>query len=110
MLVEVLIPITFFAAIFGILYVYFTTRNKERLAMIEKGADPSIFASPKRKLGRKIGLLAIGGAIGLLVGQSLVVYGGVQEEIAIISMVLLFAGSSLVIEHFLEKKDSDSNS
>jgi len=33
---EILIPITMFAAIFGIFYVFLTTRNKERLSMIEK--------------------------------------------------------------------------
>ena len=44
---EILIPITMFAAIFGIVYLYFSTRNKERLALIEKGADASIFVKGK---------------------------------------------------------------
>lgn len=39
----ILIPISFFLAIFGIFYLYLSTRNKERLALIEKGADASIF-------------------------------------------------------------------
>ncbi len=38
---EILIPIVFFGAIFGIFYLYITARNKERLSMIEKGADAS---------------------------------------------------------------------
>lgn len=40
---EILIPISLFAAIFGMVYLYLSTRNKERLALIEKGADASIF-------------------------------------------------------------------
>ena len=40
---EVLIPISFFLAVFGIIYLFLSTRNKERLALIEKGADASIF-------------------------------------------------------------------
>ena len=40
---EILIPISLFAALFGMVYLYLSTRNKERLALIEKGADASIF-------------------------------------------------------------------
>ena len=40
---EILIPISLFAAVFGMVYLYLSTRNKERLALIEKGADASIF-------------------------------------------------------------------
>ena len=45
---ELLIPISFFLVVFGIIYLYFSTRNKERLALIEKGADASIFNLGKR--------------------------------------------------------------
>ena len=45
---EILIPISLFAAIFGMVYLYYSTRNKERLALIEKGADASIFNIGKR--------------------------------------------------------------
>jgi len=106
-MIEVLIPLAFFAATFGVLYVYFTTRNKERLSMIEKGADPSIFAMPKQRLSIKLGLLAIGAAIGLLVAQLLINYAGMGEDVATISMIFLFAGISLVVEHFLAKREED---
>ena len=43
MLVEVLIPMSVFATIFGVIYLYLTTRNRERMAMIEQGADPELF-------------------------------------------------------------------
>ena len=33
--------ISLFIVIFGICYLFFSTRNKERLALIEKGADAS---------------------------------------------------------------------
>ena len=42
----IIIPIIF-GAIFGVFYLYFSTRNKERLALIEKGADASIFMKGK---------------------------------------------------------------
>jgi len=40
----IVIPASLFLTIFGIVYLYFSTRNKERLALIEKGADASNFS------------------------------------------------------------------
>ena len=45
---EVIIIPIIFGVIFAIAYLYFSTRNKERLALIEKGADASIFVRGKR--------------------------------------------------------------
>jgi len=104
---EVLIPISMFAAIFGVLYIFYMTRNKERLAMIEKGADPEIFAKRKSRNGVKLGLLAIGVAIGILTGQ-LIGHATVMDlEPAVASMIFLFAGTGLVVEHYLAKKEAD---
>jgi hypothetical protein len=105
MAVEILVPMSVFLCIFGVLYVFLTTRNKERLAMIEKGADPSIFAQRRTRGGIKLGLLAIGVAMGILVGQMLMHFTSMDEEPAVMSMIFLFAGSGLVVEHFLAKKD-----
>ena len=44
---EVAVLAIIFGSIFGVFYLYFSTRNKERLALIEKGADAKIFASGK---------------------------------------------------------------
>ena len=46
---EALIVFIIFGSIFAIAYLYFSTRNKERLALIEKGADASIFVKGKRE-------------------------------------------------------------
>ena len=45
---EVAILAIIFGTIFGIFYLYLSTRNKERLALIEKGADASIFNSSNK--------------------------------------------------------------
>ena len=45
---EVIIIGIIFGSIFGVFYLYFSTRNKERLALIEKGADASIFMKGKQ--------------------------------------------------------------
>ncbi|WP_311196042.1 hypothetical protein [Antarcticibacterium sp. 1MA-6-2] len=47
---EVIIFTVFFAVIFGIYYLYITARNRERMALIEKGADATIFYTGKRSV------------------------------------------------------------
>ena len=44
----IFIMLIIFGSIFGIFYLYLSTRNKERLALIEKGADAGIFAKGRR--------------------------------------------------------------
>ena len=104
---EVLIPMTMFGAIFGVLYVFLTTRNKERLAMIEKGIDAKLLTGKKSRIGIKIGLLAIGVSIGILMGQVLTLNTNFPEEAAMPSMIFLFAGIGLVADHFISKKEEN---
>ncbi len=108
---EVLIPITMFLSAFGILYVFFTTRHKERLSLIEKGADPSLFQSKKvnGNTAMKFGMLFIGIALGILMGNILAVTTSLDEEVSYFSMIFLFGGISLVAYYlFVEKKNKDS--
>ncbi|KIX19660.1 membrane protein [Flavobacterium sp. 316] len=42
---EIIIVPVLFLSIFGIFYLFYSTRNKERLALIEKGVDANIFVS-----------------------------------------------------------------
>lgn len=105
MLAEILVPMTVFACIFGVLFVFFTTRNKERMLMIEKGADPSIFHRSYKRFGIKVGLMAMGVALGILVGQLISHLTKMHLDEATFSMIFLFGGLGLVVDHFLAKKD-----
>ena len=109
MFIEILIPLVFFATVFGVLYTFLTTRNKERLAMIEKGADPIIFAQRRTRIGIKLGLLSMGIAIGILSGEMIRHLTSMEKEPAIFSMIFLWAGAGLVLEHFLAKKESNKD-
>ena len=105
---EVLIPLIVFGTIFGILYVYFTTRNKERLALIEKGADASLFKSGPGKntfsiAMLNIALLAIGIGVGVLLGNLLDI-AGMDDEIAMTSMIFICGGLGLVGGFFASRK------
>ena len=100
---EFLIPISFFAMVFGI--VYLLVRRKERVALIEKGVDASIFGSSKNQPSSlKWGLLFVGIGAGILLGKVLAVYTTLEEEPAIFSMICLFGGIGLIIYHLIANR------
>ncbi|MFI5220515.1 MAG: DUF6249 domain-containing protein [Bacteroidia bacterium] len=105
---DIIIPLAVFATIFGILYVYFTTRHKERLALIEKGADASLFQSKRnyRFHSLKAGMFLAGIGLGILFGNILDVTTQLKEEVAYFSMVFLCGGLSLILFYLYEKKMS----
>jgi len=102
------IVLIIFGTFFGILYVFFTTRNKERLALIEKGADAKLFSTGQSKSGwmkavLNIGLLGIGIGIGVLLG-ALLDQAGMDDEMAMTSMIFVCGGIGLVVGFFLNRK------
>jgi O-antigen/teichoic acid export membrane protein len=104
---QILIPIALFGSIFGIFYVYITARNKERLSMIEKGVDASMF-STKRKyyaMTLKFGMLLVGVSLGILIGSFIDEYTTLPEEVGYFSMIFLFGGTALIINALMEKKE-----
>ncbi len=111
MQVEILVPIAMFAMVFGVVYIAVTTRNKERLALIEKGADPELFkakAQPENgQRTMKAGLFFMGIAMGILAGYFLS-RGGMEETPAYFSMIFLFGGIALVVSHYLQKKNQEN--
>jgi len=109
--VGIMFFITFFGSIFGVLYFYFTTRNRERLALIEKNADPALFkVEPTnifKKFSIKIGMLFIGGGLGVLAGNILAVTTRLEEPVAYLSMIFMFAGAGLIASYFVARKIND---
>ena len=101
--------LVFFGTIFGIAYVYLTTRNKERLALIEKGVDASLFASKGSRFSiakfiLNVALLFIGIGIGIFMGNYLYTVTGIDDEVAIPSMLFIFGGLGLVAGFFITRK------
>ncbi len=106
--------IALFAAVFGMIYVYYTTRHKERLALIEKGADASLFNTGKEgarpgvnwgKFTLKIGMLFMGVAVGIVSGAILSSAGILNEGANYPAMILFFGGLSLVIFYIIDRKN-----
>ncbi len=101
---EVLIPIAAFALVFGMFYLYIVTRHKQRLALIEKGADATIFGMGNGKSGKywtiRTGLFFVGIGAGVLMGN-LLANIGLIDVVAYISMIFIFGGLGLIMFHII---------
>ncbi len=103
-----LVPIAFFAMVFGI--VYLAIRRKERALLIQKGLDASAFETKKNGISNlKWGLLFLGIGVGILLGRVFAANTCLGEEASYFSMICLSGGLSLVIYHIIarnmDKKD-----
>ena len=100
---DIFVPTGFFLAIFAILYVYWSNRTRERLALIEKGIDAGIFRStPSKYALLKWGIFLIGAAIGVIAGYGLSLL--INEVVAYFAMIFLFGGGGLITAYLITKK------
>lgn len=86
--------------------------NSEKLAMIEKGVDPSLFARKQRNTSfpLRVSLLCIGVGLGFLLGYFLdrQFY---MDEVGYFSMLFIFGGLGLGAAYLVEeKKNKESRS
>ncbi len=85
--------------IFGIMYLYITSKSKERLALIERGMDPNL---AKSDFWVQIGIIGGGAALGLMVGDK--IPGGYGPLVAI-----FFAGGGLIVYNIVMKNKARRN-
>ncbi len=105
-LIGILVPLGFFAMIFGIVYL----SKREKLAMIERGMDPRRYkpqSAPFQNL--KWGLLLIGAGLGLFLASVLdrtTFKESMDDNEAIYaSLVAIFGGLGLFVSYLIEKKE-----
>ena len=96
MLVIVLVLLS----IVAIFYLYITARNRERLALIEKGMDPNLARSD---FWVQAGIIGGGAAAGLIAGDLLPhsTYGPL--------LAFIFAGAGLVIYNVIKRSAMHRN-
>lgn len=111
----VLVFISLFVVVFGIFYLHYSTRNKERLSLIEKGADASIFFSAKAPQNKKsvpiwkililnLAVLLMGIGSGIFIGSILEAYTLIDDGVAYAGSIFLMAGVGLFVGFTLSKK------
>ena len=108
---EVIVFTVFFGLIFGIYYLYITARHRERLALIEKGADASIFYGGKRRVTPiwtviilNLALLLVGIGVGIFLASLLHYNLGLSEDVAYPGTIFLMAGLGLFGGFYLTRK------
>jgi amino acid transporter len=105
MLVAVLIPLSFFAMVFGIVYMY----KRENLAMIEKGLNPKEFANrPVPYKNLKWGLLLVGAGLGLLIAffvDIALIPTRIEPVAVYFALIAVGGGLGLVSSYRIEKKE-----
>ncbi|HAQ38244.1 MAG TPA: hypothetical protein PLU49_11940 [Saprospiraceae bacterium] len=107
-----IVSLSFFTVIFGICYLYFSTRHKERIALIEKGVDASIFLTPKsprtkssavwKILILNIAMICIGVGFGIIFGSMLDKYT-ILGDPSYAASVFLTTGIGLLVGFYLTK-------
>ncbi len=109
---EVAILAIIFGSIFGIFYLYFSSRNKERLALIEKGADASIFNLGKRGSSWKVvvinlAFLLMGIGLGVLLANIVDTYTTLDDDAVYPAFIFGLAGAGLYLGYTQAKKAVD---
>lgn len=100
---EALVLLIIFGTLFGMVYLHYSTRHKERLALIEKGVDASIFVRGKKEhaapiwkiLILNVALLLMGVGIGIFIASVLHYNLGVEKDVAFPGTIFLMAGIGL---------------
>lgn len=106
---EILIPISaivgLFSSIILFTYLFFTTRHKQRIALLEHGKDAEVFKTIYAKSQNlKIGMAAIGIGFGVIGGYFLEGLG-FPEAPAYVAMISILGGVALVIFYLIAKNE-----
>ncbi len=108
---EVAILAIIFGTIFGIFYLYLSTRNKERLSLIEKGADASIFGKGQQHtapiwkvLVLNLAFLLMGVGLGVFIASLLDNYTSLDSDAVYPAVIFFMAGLGLYIGFTQTKK------
>lgn len=102
---ELLIPIMGIIwpmlALIVFVYMYFNTRTKIKMALIQSGRDASIFRGSGNTVNRlrtlKQGVICVMGGIGLIIGSVLEAMTNMPEPVAYIASILLLIGLGLIV-------------
>ena len=113
----IFVLIIIFGSIFGIFYLYYSKRNIERLSLIEKGADTSIFIKGKSNDNNhapfwkvfilNVSVLLMGIGLGTLIAMilsNLLSLTYEDAEAIYPGVIFLTAGAGLLVGFTLTKK------
>ena len=110
-IVGTLIPIILIIGVVIMIIYIRKYENEERMAMIDKGLDPKLFAKKPGNISGALraALLLIGAGIGLLLGNFLERSLNMDEPVAYFSMLFVFGGAGLGTAYLIEERKAKKN-
>ncbi len=100
-IVSIVSVLSSFGTIVALIYLFFRSRNKIRLALIESGRDATIFrADPSDKNNLKWGIVGVMIGLGLLVASFIDDVLQINAPVAYFSAFFLFGGMGLLSFYF----------
>ncbi len=114
---DIFMVLIIFGTLFGIIYVVVSSRARVRLALIEKGADASIFVSNNGKRSNifpivlvNLALLLMSIGVGIFIAAILNQFFRVAEEVAYPGTIFLMAGIGLFVGYRLSMQIANEKS
>ena len=97
------------ASIIIIAYLFFNSRHKERMALIQHGKEASIFKGGRNvgSSGLKYGLLMMGIGLGIFVGMMVENMLDTDSPVPHFSMMLILGGLGLITYYLITRKKED---
>lgn len=100
--VILVLAVLFFGTIFGIFYLYFTSRTRERLAIIQSGLDPNMFKPRRNNL--KYGMVIFSVVFGMVVGDLIPFRYAIGVPLGV-----MLGALSLIVYYFIIEKRLNKN-
>ena len=108
--IDIIVPIIFAGSVFGIVYLYLTSRHRERLAMIERGIPATAMENKAKTIANtlKTGMLCVGIALGILMGHLINYLTNEHDNpVFYFASIFLFGGCGLILNYRIEKNRKD---
>lgn len=107
----VMIPMVLFTGLFAMIFGIYYLRNRERMAMIERGMDPHKQQERNPNAILTWGLLLIGSGLGLFLAYILdntLAFTKDQDNVAIyFALIALFGGAGLFLAYHIQRKENN---
>lgn len=105
-MIAFLVPISFALCLTFMVYIFLNARNRERMAVIEKGLEPEMlnFSADSKWMILRLGMLMIAVGLGFFIGFILEEHSHLPPAASQVTLVLIFGGLALIANFFIERK------
>lgn len=110
---ELLLLVSIIGSIFGVFYLFFATRHRERMALIQKGENAGLFYPADKTLSQmrrftilNISLTLMGLGMGILI--AIFLEDAIGKPAIYPACIFAMSGLGLLISYYINRKLEDS--